>query len=282
MICLGEIARVPDRLRKSRHYPAPARATAVPDIHVETEATMQNDDLPVGSILTRREALTLLGLSGAALFTGVRGLRASGSTRLPACVARPEQTLGPYFVDEKLNRSDIRGDPATSTLASGALLRIGFHVSRITAPGGCEPLAGAQVDLWQCDAQGIYSDVRDPAVDTTGKKFLRGYQLTDPSGVARFTTIYPGWYRGRTVHVHFKIRTTPSAPAGHEFVSQLYFDDTLTDRVFATEPYAKRGQRTHRNDRDGIFRRGGEQLLLKVVPEPGDGYSADFDIGLRF
>src|SRR5262245_3989443 len=98
--------------------------------------------------------------------------------------------------------------------------------------------------------------------------------------MARFATIYPGWYPGRTVHLHFKIRTNPGAARDHEFTSQLYFDDALTDQVFAREPYAKRGPRRMRNDRDGIFRRGGSQLLLAPVPK-GAGYSATFDVALQ-
>ena len=80
------------------------------------------------------------------------------------------------------------------------------------------------------------SDVTDPSFNSVGKKFLRGHQMTDAAGVARFTTIYPGWYPGRTVHIHFKIRTEPAAARGYEFASQLYFDDALTDRVHARDP----------------------------------------------
>jgi protocatechuate 3,4-dioxygenase beta subunit len=146
--------------------------------------------------------------------------------------------------------------------------------------GACTPLAGARVDLWQCDATGVYSGVRDPSFDTTGQQFLRGYQLTDATGTAQFTTIYPGWYQGRTVHVHFKVRTDPSSELGHEFTSQLYFDDELSDRVHSREPYASKGQRTLRNERDGIFRRNGDQLKL-AVSEEAQGYASTFHLGLQ-
>jgi protocatechuate 3,4-dioxygenase beta subunit len=122
--------------------------------------------------------------------------------------------------------------------------------------------------------------------DSTGKHFLRGYQVTDASGVARFTTIYPGWYRGRAVHIHFKIRTPgPSqaaagaTPQTYEFTSQLFFDDALSDRVFARPPYAGKGERDRRNGDDGIFRESNGQLLLAVAPS-GRSYDAKFDIGL--
>src|SRR4029453_17087527 len=100
---------------------------------------------------------------------------------------------------------------------------------------------------WQCDHLGVYSDVQDPSFNTKGKKFLRGYQVADGDGRARFTTIYPGWYAGRTVHIHFKIRSPQTQRPGYEFPSQFYFDDALTDRVFKDAPYAGRGDRSTRN-----------------------------------
>jgi len=152
-------------------------------------------------------------------------------------------------------------------------------VSRVDG-AACAPLPGAMVDVWQCDADGIYSGVRDPGFDTLDNKFLRGHQRTDAGGEARFVTLYPGWYPGRTVHIHFKIRTEPRAPRGLEFTSQLYFDDAVTDRVHAAAPYGARGRRTTRNREDGIFRRGGDQLMLAPVAT-ADGYAASFAIGLQ-
>ena len=164
-------------------------------------------------------------------------------------------------------------------MKEGVLLQLALHVSRISGDG-CTPLAGAVVDVWHCDALGIYSDTTDPGFNTVGKKFLRGYQVTDANGTARFTTIYPGWYQSRTVHIHFKIRTAPMSGRSYEFTSQLYFDDSVTDRVHAQEPYAIKGQRPLRNNQDGIFRDGGDQLML-LLTEDGQGYAANFDIGLQ-
>jgi protocatechuate 3,4-dioxygenase beta subunit len=235
---------------------------------------MVADDVTRGRVLGRREVLALLGLSSVAFAAG-RALGQQPGRSVPACVVRPEQTEGPFFVDEKLDRSDIRSDPATGDVRRGAPLDLVFNVSRL-AGGACSPLVGAIVDVWHCDALGAYSDVRDPHGSTVGQKFLRGYQTTSAAGLAPFITIYPGWYQGRAVHVHFKIRTAQ----GQEFVSQIYFDDAVTDRVHALEPYARRGgQRRLRNDQDGLFRQGGRQLLVVPVSS-GPGHAATFDIAL--
>ena len=194
---------------------------------------MDNDDLPVGRVLSRRDALRLLAVSGAAVVVGCKpgnqaadsgaagtvasatGAGGSAAGMLPRCVAKPETTVGPYFLDQQLNRSDIRSEPSTNVVKAGAPLILAFNVQQI-AGGNCTPLPGAIVDVWHCDAAGEYSGFKDTmgaGFDTTGQSFLRGYQTTDAGGVATFRTIYPGWYRGRAVHVHFKIRTTGASAA---------------------------------------------------------------------
>ena len=242
---------------------------------------MTHENGPAGPLLSRREVVAFLGATGMVwLMAGnLNPRRAVAGTLGPSCVVRPEQTEGPYFVDERLNRSDIRSDPTDGRIKSGTPLALTLLISRLNV-GDCKPLAGAQVDIWHCDALGVYSDVQDPGFNTTGQKFLRGYQVTDALGSARFVTVYPGWYPGRTVHVHFKIRTAPVAQRSFEFTSQLYFDDVLTDRVHADPPYVAKGQRTARNQHDWIFRRGGDQLLLAPTTT-ADGYSATFAIGLQ-
>jgi protocatechuate 3,4-dioxygenase beta subunit len=226
--------------------------------------------------------LTVLGASGIALLAGgvPQGRAwAEPKRRVPACVARPEQTEGPYFVDTKLNRSDIRSEPDSGAVKEGTPLDLILAVSALRS-GGCAPLAGAHVDIWHCDAAGVYSGVEDPGFNTVGQSFLRGYQLTDANGEARFRTIYPGWYSGRTVHIHFKIRTDPGAERGYEFVSQLYFDDALTTRVHSRLPYVTKNGQRDRNSDDRIFARGGDQLLL-APKATGDGYAARFEVGLQ-
>ena len=169
---------------------------------------------------------------------------------------------------------------AKGAVKDGVPLAITFAVQAVDGRS-CVPLAGVVVDIWHCDALGVYSDVQDPGFNTVGQKFLRGYQVTDANGAANFVTIYPGWYQGRTVHVHFKLRTDPGAAQGFEFTSQLYFDDALTDVVHAQQPYAAKGQRTLRNSGDGIYRNGGSQLLLAPTADGTGGYRATFDIALE-
>ena len=227
-------------------------------------------------VLSRREALALLGASSAALLTLALPARAAAP---PSCVARPQQTEGPFFVEEELDRSDIRSDPRTGVAKPGVPLRLTFNISRMGG-ASCVPLAGAKVDLWHCDATGRYSDARSRGSSSAGEKFLRGYQRTDEAGTAQFLTIYPGWYGGRAVHVHFKIRTAASSAPAYEFTSQLYFDDALTDRVYVFEPYAAGRRRSMRNADDFLFRDGGSQLLI-VPAQDAQGYAATFDIGLQ-
>jgi protocatechuate 3,4-dioxygenase beta subunit len=194
----------------------------------------------------------------------------------PACVVKPQQSEGPYFVDEKLNRSDVRSNPGDGTIKPGVPLRLVFQVSQV-GNAACTPLSNATVDIWHCDATGIYSDVNDRRFNTVGQKFLRGYQTTDADGKAEFITIYPGSYPGRAVHIHFKIRT--AAQTSYEFTSQLYFDDAITDQVQAQAAYGANPQRV-RNSQDGIFQQGGDQLMLQLAAAES-GYVGRFEIGLE-
>lgn len=279
---------------------------------------MDNDDRMVGRLLSRREALAIIGAASAAMLAGcgaaqtgstaasstagsaAPGLNAEAATAVatataqpgtnataeaaatsaitPQCVVTPELTEGPYFVDEQLNRSDIRSEPSDNSVKEGVPLALTVRVAQISS-SGCTPLQGATVDVWHCDAAGVYSGVSDQGFDTVGQKFLRGYQVTDANGVASFTTIYPGWYSGRAVHIHFKVRTTGSDGQDYEFTSQWFFDDALSDQVLTQQPYAAKGQRDTSNSNDGIYGNGGDQLLL-ALNKAASGYSATFDIGL--
>lgn len=213
----------------------------------------------------------LLALLGAAMLGG-RVQAQNASLPAPACVLAPEQTEGPFFFDERLQRSDLRGAGL-----DGAPLALTLRVLAV-GRDGCRPLAGAMVDLWHCDARGIYSGTREAARHPAGDAFLRGYQLSDGNGVVRFATVYPGAYPGRAVHLHFKVRARQGSRL-LEFASQLYFDDILTDRIHAQAPYRQELRRV-RNASDFLYRQGGTQLMLPVK-ESAAGMQAFFDVGVQ-
>jgi protocatechuate 3,4-dioxygenase beta subunit len=253
-----------------------AEERAMPDFNDPTVGRRQvvyclGSVVAVGLFGPTRETANLLAWS-----------QVGGAQAVPPCVVTPQQMEGPYFVDERLNRADIRADPSNGGVKDGVPLHIRIRLSTVSAAGACTPLAGALVDVWQCDALGVYSDVKDRSFDTRGQKFLRGYQVSDPNGHAQFTTIYPGWYPGRAVHVHFKVRTNPSGAKGAEFTSQLYFDEKLTDVVHAQAPYNTKGRRNTSNEADKIFRSGGSgsQLVIPVTAD-GKGYAGTFDVGVK-
>jgi len=263
---------------------------------------LDDDDRPIGRILTRREVLALIGTSGAAAFlaacvpsgaasptasaaasagatagssaTGTAIASAANASALPACVVAPELTEGPYYLDVDLERSDIRANTADNAVSEGATLTLDWIVSQADG-SACVPMEGVVVDVWHCDALGVYSGVSGDSGN-----FLRGFQRTDANGRASFTTIYPGWYQGRAVHIHFKIRTDPDAAAGFEFTSQLFFDDELSRSVYATGIYAQKGPQDQPNSSDGIFNQSGGATLLEVTRE-GDGYKATFPIAVQ-
>jgi protocatechuate 3,4-dioxygenase beta subunit len=188
------------------------------------------------------------------------------------CVVTPTATEGPYFVDGALHRSDLTAGTREPAVVQGTPLALNVNVSRMRA-SSCEPIVGAQVDLWHASAAGVYSNLTREG--TPDERYLRGYQLTDSTGAAHFTTIYPGWYSGRTPHIHFKVRGK-----GFEFTSQWYFDDAISDQVFAASAYSGRGARTRRrNGEDFLFER---RLLLALSPNKlGPGYLGTASIGLR-
>lgn len=264
---------------------------------------LDDDDRLIGRVLSRREVLALLGAGGVAMTIaacapgGSSGTSAgptsaataaasdaatptatsgsAGAGALPSCVVAPELTEGPYYVDVNLERSDIRPNTGDGTVAEGAPLELGWLVSQVDGDG-CMPLEGAIVDVWHCDALGVYSGVQGSA----GTDFLRGFQRTDANGAASFTTVYPGWYTGRAVHIHFKIRTDPDAEAGFEFTSQLFFDDALSQQVYASGVYASKGAQDQTNESDGIFGQSGGATLLDVTKD-GETYKTTFEIAVQ-
>jgi protocatechuate 3,4-dioxygenase beta subunit len=162
----------------------------------------------------------------------------------------------------------------------------------------CAPLSGVQVDIWQANAVGVYSDIAPgviQSVDTTGKQFLRGYQMTDAQGIVRFETIYPGWYMSRTIHIHFKLRMLDGAGSAREFIAQMFFDEATNAMVLAKPPYSNRtGTRSVLNDDDHIYNgtaMNGQlppagttppgKQIMPVLVENGAGYTATLKIGVQ-
>src|SRR5688572_12031430 len=163
------------------------------------------------------------------------------------CTQTAELTEGPFYFDVDEIRSDIRED------REGVELRLGI---RVRTGADCSPHADAVVDVWHCDATGNYS--------ADGETYLRGAQVTAKDGVAEFTTIYPGWYPGRTVHIHAKVHIDRQTV----LTTQFGFDDELSEKVFEAEPYASHEGRTTFNESDGLY---SEELEL-TLSQKGDGY----------
>lgn len=256
---------------------------------------MDHDDAPVGTIYTRREALAVATKAGlvfsiGGLFSLARPQGAQQAKTKVNLIASPELTEGPFFVDEKLNRGNLLAGTSRPSVVSATPLDLEIEIHKLIGDK-YEPLGLAQIDLWQCDAKGVYSDENHPMnhENTAKQTWLRGYQLTDTHGIAKFHTIVPGWYPGRTPHIHFKIRTfSKKIDATAEFTSQFFFDEQLIKKIYAKTPYSANGLPDTPNGRDGIYGTrqidgslAGSHMLLDLVPaKTGNGYSAKFTVVL--
>jgi protocatechuate 3,4-dioxygenase beta subunit len=222
-----------------------------------------------GTKLTRRGSIVgfggfLLALLGwratASAGAGPAGV-ASGAV---SCVLTPEQTEGPYYIaGEKLRRNITEGRPGVPLL-----LRL-----RVVDASTCRPLKGAAVDIWHADALGVYSGFGSGARSRT---FMRGIQRTDKNGLARFRSVYPGWYQGRTVHIHVKVHVAGNVV----HTGQLYFPDRVTDKVFRRKPYSRRPHRTTRNADDFVFAQGGRRSMLSLR-KVGSAYVGSITMGVN-
>lgn len=187
-----------------------------------------------------------------------------------SCTVTPEETEGPYYFDVDSIRSDIRED------REGTTLRLAVRVQDSAA---CTPLANAVVDVWHCDAGGIYSGFESASTGGAGggrtdeETYLRGAQVTNADGIVEFVTIYPGWYRGRTVHIHGKMHLDSSTV----LTTQFFFDEAVTDAVYAEDPYAEHTGRDSFNDTDGIF----DDRLLLTLSQHDDGYLGLMTLGVE-
>ena len=222
--------------------------------------------------LTRRESLLGLGGFFAALL-GAGGWKVAASEGAgPAgvaagavsCVLTPEQTEGPYYIpNERVRRNITDGKPGTPLVVR----------TIVVDASTCRPIKGAAVDIWHADASGVYSGFGAGAANRT---FLRGVQRTDARGLARFRTIYPGWYPGRTVHIHVKVHLGGNVV----HTGQLYFPDALTNAVYRRKPYSRRPHRDTRNATDAVYRNGGTRSMLSVRKR-GSGYVASITMAVE-
>jgi protocatechuate 3,4-dioxygenase beta subunit len=225
--------------------------------------------------ITRRRAFGLAGAAGATYLltrTGSGPLaEAEADAAAPSCILTPAKTEGPYFVDERLKRSDIRIDPSDGSVQPGHKLTLKFVV--VSADDECAPVSGAQVDVWHANPSGLYSD--EAQNGTTGHKYLRGYQVTGDDGAATFVTVFPGWYSGRAIHIHFKVRKDD-----FEFTSQLFFDESVIASVMAESTYSSRGTPDTDNDEDNIYGSDGSELTVALARAGDGGLTGTFTVGL--
>ena len=223
--------------------------------------------------VSRRASLASLGglVAGAAGLAGWRAAEEAGAgpagvaSGLVTCVLAPEQTEGPYYVDDAAVRRNVtEGRP-------GVALTLRLTVVDAST---CKPVKNAAVEIWHCDAGGIYSGTSQQ--NTADERFLRGVQRTDAKGLAIFRTICPGWYQGRTVHIHTMVHIGGNVV----HTGQLYFSDAVTDTVYKRSPYNRRPNRNPRNSGDSIYRNGGKRSTLKLVKN-GTAYTGSITMGVQ-
>jgi protocatechuate 3,4-dioxygenase beta subunit len=186
------------------------------------------------------------------------------------CTLTPETTEGPYWVDERLKRSDVtEGQP-------GVPLTLALGVYEADPAGS--PYPGAVVDVWQANALGLYSNQpQQPRADTGGLTFLRGRQISREDGAVEFRTIYPGWYEGRTLHIHVRIRVFVANEVTFTFTTQIFFAEETNAAVLATDPYNQRPDRDTTNAADTIFV---PELIAATEGDAEHGFAAAFGIRL--
>jgi protocatechuate 3,4-dioxygenase beta subunit len=230
--------------------------------------------------LSRREALTVIGAAGAALSLGCGGETptspsavtttptTTGGTTAAACAVTPSETIGPYPSLTDMIRSDIRED------RSGTPLALTLTVNNTN--NACGPLAGATVDIWQCDAEGRYSQYSQGGFDGRASTFLRGMQTTDANGRVTFTTVYPGWYQGRATHIHVEVLVNGRSVK----VTQIGFPESVNAEAYRSGVYAARGQNPTSNTGDMVFADSIAQETATISGSAAGGYTATFTINV--
>ena len=193
-------------------------------------------------------------------------------------------TEGPYWTDDSAsgyNRSTITSDIAGTNTQSGVPFTLVIYVYDIK--NSCVAMENVQVDIWHCNAAGVYSGIQSSTngngVDYTSQSWLRGYQLSDSTGMVKFVTILPGWYTGRTTHIHMRFRSTyDSSSDGSTNTAQLFFDQTFIDNLdTAVSPYSSEGKNSVTNS---IYVAEGGTTLLSLSGSASAGYTATFSIYL--
>jgi protocatechuate 3,4-dioxygenase beta subunit len=208
---------------------------------------------------------TAVGAAGLKIETSEGAGPAAVASGAVTCVLTPEQTEGPYYIaNEALRRNITDGRPGTPMSLRA------FVVNAST----CKPIKGAAVDIWHADAGGVYSGFGSGAGNRT---FMRGIQRTNAKGLALFRTVYPGWYQGRTVHIHVKVHLGGNVL----HTGQLYFPDTVTDAVYRKAPYSNRPNRDVRNAGDSIYRNGGKRSQVSVKKNSAGVYVASIVMGVH-
>lgn len=216
-------------------------------------------------LVGRREALITFG-AGIGAFYGLRGLLQADPAAGASCVLQREVTEGPYYLDLHLLRRNIRGGRPGTPLTMKL---------KVVDAATCKPIRNATVDIWHADAGGVYS-----GVSGNSGNFLRGIQRSDASGNVRFDTIVPGWYRGRTPHIHVKVFVS-----GNEVhTGQLFFNAATLKTIYAQGAYAARGQADTSNASDGIYRQAGSRSVLPLRRKGASvsgGYNGTLSLGVH-
>ncbi|HEY4121750.1 MAG TPA: hypothetical protein VGM56_27980 [Byssovorax sp.] len=222
------------------------------------------------------------GSGGGANGSGGGATSATGGSA--TCTASPEGEIGPYFADDsdpRFNRSDVRSNLDGSNTQGGVPFALTIRI--VDAENGCAPYANAQVDIWHCSADGIYSD--EGVEDTTTEQWLRGFQLTGADGSVTFTTIIPGWYQGRTTHIHVRVRSTysdASSTTDGANTTQVFFAQGVIDSIYTSvAPYSAKGLNTTTNASDHVYtgeEHGANELTL--TGSAAAGFAASCVIGL--
>jgi protocatechuate 3,4-dioxygenase beta subunit len=226
------------------------------------------------AIVTRRQALGLLGAAGAAWTAACTSSPGTPSSTTPPttttpgtsaqCAVTPTETAGPFPSRADFIRSDIREDRRG--------LPVTLTITVVNVNAACAPVPAAEVEIWQCDVDGSYSQYGSSSAAT----FLRGIQTTDASGRVTFTTIYPGWYQGRATHIHVEVTMGGRSVK----VTQIAFPENVTADVYRTGVYAARGQNPTTNQLDNVFSDGVDLELASLSGDTTNGYTATFQVGI--